>query len=448
MVKNILVLWWVCLLSLNVLAETEKERLQRITNQSIELYNRQQYAEAGALLDSIKNSRGQYVRWYYYYGLNQMRLGNNERAQTSLEIFVRRSPLTETARAYYYIGLIQFNEGEYEKAINSLQLSLDTSSDPQLDNMSEALIDRAVRYQSYYENSKRANLTFLVGYTYDSNVINFSPDLFPEKLSGHVLNYGGSFAYKAVDKYNFVFEPTLAVLDAYTLDDSFKANSTVQSTDALQVLVSLPVKLYTDEGLLSNRYEFSLNAYNVYLPLTSTKRELSVSSFFLRAQVLIPVTARYTMRYNAVLAVDKSHGFSSEDDDASGPRYELLATLVQYTSDSGLNNIFYDLGAEMSGAEGINARYRRYVAGLGYMYGSFWDTTSAVRLGYSYLEYPNKATPRRDNQVNFSYNINKDLSAGSAVGVTLGAVSNSSDTELNKYSDYSVGLLYTKNFGF
>lgn len=426
-----------------------KQQLQQITNKSIELYNKQQYVQALSALEQIKSSRQQYVNWYYYHGLNHMRLRNYDQALASFESYVRGANITDTARAYYYMGLIQFNQGNYDKAINSLELSMDVSQDPKLDQLTETLIDRTIRHQNYYENSKKANIALIVGYTYDSNVLNLSQDQFAEKLNGHVFNYGGSFSYKVVDKYSFVFEPTLAILDSYSLDSGFKANSTIQSSDALQGLLSLPLRFYDGEGVLAKRYDMSLNIYQVHLPLTTSKRELALSSFFLRGQIFTPFSSRYNMRYNAVIAADKSHGHSTDDDDASGLRLEFLATFTQYLSDRGINNVFYDLGAENNGAKGVNARYQRYIAGVGYMFPTFGSTTSAVRLGYVHMAYPDRAPARRDNQVNFSYNMMKELqSLNASVGFNLGAVSNSSNSDLNKYSDYSAGLLYTQNISF
>lgn len=307
MIKNIIATC-VFLLGFHVLAQaqTDRQRVHQILNQSIELYNQQKYDDSVKALARIGNERNQYVNWYYYYGLNQMQLQNHDNALRSLEIFIRRSPVQNTPRAYYYMGRIQFQKGDYEKAITSLELSLDVSTDPQLDSMSEELLDKCIRYQNFYENSKRGNFSLLLGYSYDDNVLNLSKSLFPEKLNGHVLTYGGALSYKIVNHYDFNIDPTIAVLDNYTFNENFKANSTVQSADALQVLASVPVRFTFGEGVKTKKFDLSLNYYNVYLPLNESKRELANTSIFLRLQALASLSAKFAMKYNVVVASDKA----------------------------------------------------------------------------------------------------------------------------------------------
>jgi len=424
------------------------EDIYKVVNKSIEHYNNHQYSESLAALETIKNSRSNYTNWYYYYAINQTRLKNYDEAQLNFETYIKNSNATNTAKAYYYIGMIQFYKGEYEKALNSLELSLDVSDDPKLDNMIEALIDKTIRYQSYFENSKKTNLLLLAGYNFDTNALNLSESTFSDNLNGHIFGYGFSISHKLADRYSFVFEPTLAVLDNYTLDNKFKANSSVQSSDALQILLSAPIRFYFENEKYANKFDVSLNIYNAYLPVTTATRELTLSSVFIKTQILTPFSSNYAVRYNATVAADSSYGFTSDDDDASGLRFEFLATLVKYLSAKNAKNVFYDLGVDYSSTKGINTRYKKYLTAVGYMYPSLQDTTSSVRLGYQYLNYSEKISPRIDNQINFSYGISKNLQNNSTLFFSLGAVSNSSNVELNKYSDLNIGIQYTKSIGF
>lgn len=436
------------MLSFSATAETERKTLERVTNESIEHYNNQQYEESLALLDSIKSSRDQYINWYYYYGLNHARLNNYDAATDNLQTYIKGSNVNDTAKAYYNLGLIQFYKGEYDKALTSLELSMDVSTDSKQDALIEALIDRVIRYQNYYENNKKTNLSFLLGYNFDSNAVNLSPDSFTDNLTGHILGYGASVSHKIVDRYNFVFEPSFAVLDNYTFDNKFKSNTVLQSSDALQFLVTAPIRFYFEEENLSNKFDFSINAYSVYLPINTTTRELSLTSFYVKGQVYSPITYDNALKYNVTLSVDKSHGFSSDNDDASGIRFDFLGTFVQYTSKKDARSIFYDIGVDYSSTKGINTRYKRYSAALGYSWPTWANTFSSARLAYQYLNYPDKGSPRTDNQGNLSYNITMDMGERATMGFVATYTNNSSNTDLNKYSDVSAGVQYTKSFGF
>lgn len=429
-------------------ADAESKNIQIVINKSIGHYNNKQFMDSLAELETIKNGRNEYTNWYYYYAINQTRLKNYDEAIPNLETYIKNSNVDNTAKAYYYIGLIQFYKGEYEKALNSLDLSLDVSTDPKLDTMSENLIGRIIRYQNYFETNKKTNLLFLLGYNYDTNAVNLSQNSFTDNLTGHVLGYGASISHKVIDRYSFIFEPTIAVLDNYTFNSKFAANSTVQSTDALQILLSLPIRFYFENEKLPNKFDLSLNAYNVYLPISTTTRELSISSIFVKAQVVTPYSTNYSVKYNTSIASDKSRGFTSDDDNASGLRFDFLTTFVNYLSQEDNTNIFYDLGISYSSTTGINTKYKKYLAGVGYMYPSFSNTNSSVRLGYHYLNYSEKVSPRTDNQLNLSYGVSKNLQENSTLGFSLTYVNNSSNTELNKYSDVTAGLQYTKSIGF
>jgi hypothetical protein len=163
---------------------------------------------------------------------------------------------------------------------------------------------------------------------------------------------------------------------------------------------------------------------------------------------LTPLSDKYSIRYNTVLAVDKAYGFTADADDASGVRLEFLVNFTDYISKESSNNLFWDLGAAIDSARGENARYQKYSTGGGYVFESFAATLSSLRLGYQYLKYPDRSSPRTDNQLTLTYTLDKALSKNSNLGVSVAAVNNSSNTDLYKYNDVTAGLQYTKSIGF
>ena len=435
-------------LSIGAGAAPAAQNVEKILNQSIELYNKQQYPESLKLLDSIRLSREQIPVWYYYYGLNQARLRLYDDSLANFASYIRKTDHASTARAYYFTGLVQFYKGEYERAGNSLELASDLSTDPKLDRVIDQLIERTLKYREYYETHTATNVNFLLGYNYDTDVLNISKELSTENLTGNIFNYGVSLSHRVIDQYNFIFEPSVAVLDTYTLDSTFKANSTVQANDLLQALVSAPVIFYVDDAKSSTRYDISLNAYTSYLPISSQARELYLSSLFLKGKTVTQLSSRFYLNVTGTAATDTSYAFTSDDDDASGLRLELYTSLVQYLSKEKNYSLSYDLGASTKNAKGINPRFTKYSAGLGYGFPSFMGTVSFVKLGFENLSYKDKAIPRTDSKSTFDYVLSKSLSAQSSLGVSFGADSNTSNVELYKYNDFNVGFQYLTGFGF
>lgn len=445
MLKQIIIIV-ILISSFSSVFAAEKQVLD-VINKSIALYNKKQFTEAIETLESIDSAKEQYPQWHYYYAINLVRLKEYETAMNHFEEFVRRVEVSQTAKAYYYIGLLQFYKEDYDKALNSLELSLDVSDDPKLDKMTELLIDKAIRYQSYYDNSQKFNFSVLAGYTADSNPVKLSADSLSENLNAHVFNYGFSTSYKVVNKYSFVVEPTLAVLDSYTLDSKLKANSTLQTGDALQVLLSVPFRFFNDSIKNPDKYDLSINFISMYLPVNS-KRELSLSSIYSKLLVSSVLSERYLIRYGGSLSYDQSHGVSSSDDDASGLRLNLQSTVDYIYSKDESKNLFWDLAAELASSKGINTKHNRYSTGVGYNFPSMYKTSSSLRLGFEGLSYPEKSSPRSDQQLNFSLNVSRDLTDSSAVLMTGKFISNSSNTDLYKYTDIAFGIQYTKSFGF
>lgn len=416
---------------------------------AIELYNKRNYQGAIDLLEKNKSVREENLNWYYYYGLNLGRLDRHDEAIYNLDQFVRKSEITNSARAFYFIGLMQFYKGNYEKAMNNLDVSLDVSKDVKLDKAVDALIDKVTRYQNYYQNRKPTNLLFLLGYNYDLNTISLSQGLSQERLDGHVFNYGFSLAHRLIDTLRFVLEPSLTITDAYTLDSKFKANSVLQEGDVLQGILTVPVVFNTDKEKSNSQYEVSINAYTAFAPVTNNKRQQYVSSYYLKGRMTTDVSAKWNLTLAATAAIDQSVVFLNEVSKSNGNRGELELTLNRYLNQEKNKGIGFELSAISKGAAGQDVRYSRYGLATGYWFPSMYETASVVRLSYGYLAYPDRAVARKDNKFKLDYYLSQSvLDETAALSYSLGFEKNDSNYEANNYHDIKVGVAFTKQFGF
>jgi tetratricopeptide (TPR) repeat protein len=415
-------------------------------SRAFDFFTKKNYDEAMDLIATIRDSKDPGdAKWDYIEGICLLRLGRLDEAEAKLNTYLKKEETS--AKGYYYLGLTSFYKGQYQKALNSFQISQDLSRNSALDRLLDTQMDRSIRFRDYYDGHKPGSFGLFIGYEAHKNVLGLNPDSVEKKISGHILNYGISLGYRPIDRINFVFEPTIVIIDRYTLDQSLKADSILQSLDALQGLVSLPVTFFIGNNS-STQYNLSLNGYSTYLPINTTNRELYLSSVFLKGRVLFDLSQRLSTDISLVAASDKGYNFSSDDDDASGPRSEFTAILKHFLNQERTQIISYGLGASVKNASGVNVRYQKAVATLGYQMPTFWDTESSFDLKYEYLTYPDKATPRKDSKGVFTYTLMQPLNSTASLGYNLGAEVNSSDTELYKYDDYYAGIQFTLSTGF
>jgi len=427
----------------------EQERPVVDVARAFEEYNQKNYEEVLLMVKATKAAKQMSTKWLYIEGLTLLRLERYKEAEAVLDLYAKRMDAagTPSARGYYFLGLAYFHQGQYQKSLNTFQISQDVSNDPQLDRTLDNQIDRSIRFRDYYDSHKPGTFAMFLGYEYHNNVLSLSASSVDKSLNGHVFNYGISLSYRPIDKMNFVFEPTVAVADRYTLDKSFKADSTLQALDVLQAAVSLPVLFYFGNNR-SMQYNVSLNAYTTYLPINTTTRDLYLSSVFLRLRTLFDMSQTLSMDISLVGGADTGYNYTAEEDNQSGSRGELTVLLRQLLNFDRDELLTYSIGAATKSSSGINSRYQKLRATLGYQFPSFAETNSSVELEYENLSYPDKTVPRKDNRVELEYTVSQMLNPSSTVNYTLGGAVNSSDSDVYKYDDYFLGIQYVLVVGF
>lgn len=413
----------------------------------VDLYNAKKYNEANDELDKLASIRNSNVIWYYFKALTLLKLNKNSEAIENLEIYIKKIEATKAARAYYFLGLAQFNSREFEKALNSLELSVDVSQDANLDKFSEGLIEKTIRYREFYENHKRTNINFLLGYNYDTNVVSINSDILSEDLTGHILNYGLSASHRFIDNLDFIFEPFISFTDTYTLDSSFEATSTIQANDMLQFSIGLPI-VFSNEKYNNTSFDLSVNAYTAYLPNSEGSRELYLNSTFIKAGATKQFSKKWSSAANLSLAYDKSYVYSSDDDDSSGFRTDLSVDLNQFLTPENNEVLNYQFSYGNKNTSGNSAKYYKYGTVVQYLRPGFFKTNAAFKIAYDYLKYIEQTIPRVDNKYSLSYLVSFTAEQQNTFGFSLNANFNKSNSELYSYSDISLGFLYTKAIGF
>lgn len=438
------------LFSLSGWAQTvQQDEYARLIKQSQKQYQAQDHQ---ASLESLNQAKTMGLpltsQWYYFSALNNMKLQNDDAAVESFNKYIDSVNPENSTRGYYFLGQIYTKQKKYDEALTHYELASDTSTDLKLDKAIDSSIERTLKLQRLNDRNKTNNLALLLGYGYDDNAVNLNASFFEENLKGHAFNYGGSYSYLVSNSATSRFEPTLAVVDSYTLDGKFKSNEVVQSKDALQINAVLPLQFSFSNNKEGNLYNLALSNYAVYLPLNSTKRELALTSIGVTYSLRQTLHSKLALKYELNLNFDRSYGFTDESDDASGLRSEAKVGGVYDLSYSFVERLNGNVGAELSATKGTNTKYRKYYVDVGFSNTLSKQLTANSLLQYYHLNYYEKSPVRSDNKIALTYALTYEISEDSVFDASLKYSDIKSTIDLNTSRDLSVSLQYAKVFSF
>ena len=411
---------------------------------SQELINSGKYAEAVEKLQSIQSERDKVAgyNWYYLMGVASAKLGNVKDAENYLNTYISGAGVNNAARAYYFLGEAQISAGEYDKAVTSYELSTDLSKDSALDRVVESKIEQALKTREFYENRKSLFINLLAGYAYSTDALKINGSLVSDTVNGHVLNYGAFFEYRALNNVDQSLGVNFSAVDTYSLDGKFKATSSIQSNDMLQFSAGIPWAFTTGA---STAHDLSINYYNSYLPDTNGNRQVFQRSYFLKYRSRWALSNPISV---AAVASSDSEPNSVGDNDGTGSRADLSGELIHYLSRDRLQAMQYVLSGSMKSAKGAAVRYNKIQIDTAYIFPTPLESSSSLKAAVTSLSYPDKSTPRTDLKIELSYGVAKVFSAEHVLNLNVGYTQNNSNEDLYKYSDASVGLLYTKSFSY
>jgi len=411
---------------------------------AVQSFNSKQYESSLYILQKIKDREDYKIAYNYLSGLNYYKIQNYELAEKHMSEVVKDFQCKEIANAYFYIGLAQFQKGLYETAVNSFELAIDTSTDSSIDRKSEIMIEKALQIQNQIERDKiKWTLGFGLGFQSDSNVLNAAES--DKSYRGHIINWNGFISYKAFADKDSLFEPMFYYSDMLTYNSDFKDDSDLKKSDATQILLSFPFRVNYNSFVSKS----SLNLGYYLLPNDSNQKNLAISLFFFRQDVVIPVNKNLETNIKVIIGRDQSElSYSDAADNQDSIKFELGTGFnYQLLSFSG-HSINGLIGYIINSAQGDNAKYNKYYAEIDYSMPSLRETESNFKAEYSAANYFKSSTDRKDNSLGLTYSITKDVTENSNLGLSLSQSYNYSTISANKYNDTVIGLQWVSIFKF
>lgn len=413
-------------------------------------YQSQRYNRSLAILALAKEGGFDPVERDYYVALNYLKLKQNAAAYKGfIEVKNKNNKIMSPAAAFF-AGVIDFQSENYDSSKLLFEYVIDSSSDSQLDAQAESYLEQIANLRQFEEMQKKKFLiTANLGLMYDSNILAMDPAQTNLDLAGIRWSYGGSVEYRPVYKMNHEFSAVLAVNDLYSLDKTLKASADLQNADPLVLSVSLPYVFKTTA--FERPYRLSLipayEAVQMNLDREGSRENIVNSGVLTLAQTLV-ATEKWFSNLNLEYRSDRSQVTSADDDNQSATKASVFTSQTVFTDSKNSQAWTFDLGYANNNAQGVNQKYTRVDAALGYFMPIYNTTTGSARLSYYGSNYGQHLVGRTDTNMGLSLSSRTPLSDILSWNNSLSYNKNTSTQTTSSYDRWVLGTTFSWNQSF
>ena len=421
---------------------------------AVSLYKSDEFNKSLVYLKMAKGHDVDSVERDYYLGLNHFKLKEFNESNLAFSQVVASHNATLAPSAEFYQGVLGIQEKKWDVARDHFQSVIDTSKDPELDKRAESYLDQIIRLQRYEkERARKWQISATVGESYDSNILQSNNYVLDQGTASNSAGYRsllmGSGRYRPLYNETHEFAVQADVLTMYSTSDKFKYSQTNRNADPTIASISAP---WTYKGLVLNHgYKFDLvPAYESdWMSLENNTQKQILSSYYVDFNNLFVVNEKWFVNYNIELRKDNSKLDSSTgDNNANALKVKFTLASLYMMNDAKNKIITTDASYTSNGADGSNQIFDRWDASIGYIQPTWWNTTANAKLSYYYLNYPQAAPGRSDNDVALNLGATKPLSDIYNVGLLAGYSNNSSDVRADIYNRFSVLLTFSALVAF
>lgn len=376
------------------------------------LYKGQKFHKSLAILALAKEGSFELAERDYYVGLNYLKLKQNNEAYKSFIEVKNKDNKVMSPAAGFYAAVIDFQNENYDSAKLLFEYVIDNSTDTQLDGQAETYIEQIANIRLFQEMQKKKFLiTANLGLMYDTNILAQDPAQTNLDLAGIRWIYGGSFEYRSVFTQTHEFSAILSVNDLYSLDKTLKASADLQNADPLALSFGLPYVYKT--SLFNKPYRLSVapsyEAVQMNLDRTGSRENIVNSGVFSLNQTLVP-NDKWFSSLNLEYRSDQSQISATDDENQTATKATVMTSQTVFVDNKNSKAWTVDLGYALNNAKGVNQKYTRIDAAVGYFMPIYNDTTGNARLSYYGSNYTQHLTGRTDTNVGLSLSTRTPLS--------------------------------------
>ncbi len=421
----------------------------------VTLYKTGDYNRALVFLNMATDKSVNVVEKNYFIALTHLKLKETDSALRVFdEVIASKDPVMGPS-AMFYKGIIYFDQAKFDEAQAAFQAVLDSSNDSKLDERAESYIEQILRArQTASEREHKWSVSASVGEMYDSNVLlssNSQRDAgTATDTAGWRTLVSGSLRFRPIYDDANEFAAQLDAITLYSLDQSFKLNQSLRNADPTVLTVTLP---YTLKGILFERghkLDIIPGYETTIMSIENDESKVILSSPMLTLSNLLIMNEGWFNNVTFEMRNDQSKLNSSVgDDDITAIRFKLGTSNLVFMNDKKDRILIPEGAISMNQAEGRNASYERIDLGVGYLMPVLRETTANFKLGYYFLQFPQKVPAiRTDNSFTASVGFSKRLSDIWNAGFLGSYNINASNEDANTYNKFTALLTLSAAYGF
>lgn len=350
--------------------------------------------------------------------------------------------------ARFYHGYLLFEQEKFDGAKNSFETVIDTSDDPQLAKRAEEMLEQILQAQQFkVQQSKRWNLTLALGSMYDSNVLlaqdNQTSQGTALKISDYRFLLAASIENRAVITKSYEWAPRFSTFYLYSL------KSAAAIADPLVATLYLPLNwksIFLDKN---SQWQIGPGYETLFMDANASgQRENIMNSLYVNGKQNLFIRDNWISAHELEVRQDKSLLAGSENENNyDAMKYTLRVTESLMMNPARTELMIPTISYTANDAKGSNRYYTKFEIGSAYIrpvkyFGSWISSLTFYQLRYS------KAQPTRmDSNMAIATGFNRPW-IGANWGLTATYSSNTSDSEANQYSKFTVLGIVSWNNAF
>ncbi len=419
----------------------------------VSLYKTDDYNRSVVLLEMANGPDVNRTEKNYFLALDHMKLGETDAAIKSFDDVIGSHDPVMGPSAQFYKGVLLFEHESYDLAQKSFQAVLDTSNDPLLDERADAYIEQILRSRQLNEERKHKwTLSAALGEMYDSNVILASDS---QRDAGNATNaagwrslFSGSARYRPVYETDHELAVQLDLVSLYTLTQNLKFDQTLRNADPTVVTLTLP---WTHKGTWfdkGHKLDIIPGYETTIMSLENNTSKSILNSYLLGISNLLVMSESWFSTTVLDLRLDQSNLTpATADDDATAVKVRVSNTNLLFLGEKKDRFLIPEGALTLNQAIGRSAAYQRADIAIGYLLPWKWETTANFKLGYYFLDYPQKLPERTDNSYTLTAGLSRKLSSIWNVGLLGSYNINRSNETANTYNKFTTLLTFSAAYG-
>lgn len=411
----------------------------------VALYKTDDFVKSLAALSVAEGDIENKAEYYYYIGLNNMKLRDFEKSYDSFRIARDENDQTISSMAAFLAGNIAFQSQKYDNAKEDFQYCLDNSKDVGMDKQAEQMLEQIDQAEAFLAIQKQVfRYSIFLGYSYDQNILNIAQQSAPTDTAGYRWSYGLTGYYKIKQTTNSELGAQASYSDTYSVDKSGNSSTTLQAADPLLLNFGVPYRRAFEAFNKQMMWSITPSITTVTMDAESTGRKKILDSKTLDTDLMYQVNpnliSAYRLQYNSD---DSLLSTTGTDNDQGGTRLTLGTNQSYSLNQAGTKRIAADFSIIRNSAKGRNNVYDKNAISGTYSFPMPAAINASLKAEFMTAAYRLNANDRTDSVWTGTVNGSKTFREAWTANFSTQFTNSKSSLDSNKYDKYVFALTLT-----